>query len=459
MLIEVVSHTMVSPEDNLVDFIVNTGYNDIPEETLNFTKQLSMKTIAGMVAGSVQPTGRKMVNYTATRSSEKSEAGVIGCGFQTSLTDAILANATFAHASELEDDMIDSERGVSSWDITTFPVTFTLAERYRLSGKEFLTASAVGLEVLTRLSLSPNKGPKSDIPLQSASMGAAAAAAKAMRLDKEAVSNSLGLASGGGFVFTPLTGTEAHYLDSAFQCTRGFRAAELAKDGFTGELHIDELFTALYGDDAIPADEVVAELGEEWLFRNIGIKKYPCCFFTHKYLDLLNELVAEADAAPADIESIHATTGAVEANLIDIPDPKTAEDAKFSLQHLLGAALVEGDVNYGQVSEESLTEPAYVDARSKVSVSVGSETDVPFSEPARITLELTSGDTINGEREHMIGSPQEPLSEEDHLELYRKFTKAALNQETIEATETQIADMENLQDLQKLSEALVYREP
>lgn len=44
----------------LAEFITETQYPEIPEEVLTFTKQLAMKTIAGMVVGSSLPPQEKL---------------------------------------------------------------------------------------------------------------------------------------------------------------------------------------------------------------------------------------------------------------------------------------------------------------------------------------------------------------------------------------------------------------
>jgi 2-methylcitrate dehydratase PrpD len=113
----------------LARFVVETRYPEIPEEITNFTKGLVLKTVAGTLAGSITPSGRKISNIIKSRNS-RDEAGAIGCGFKTSLWDSTFLNAFLAHASELEDD---SFLGGVSWDITVIPLLLPLAEKMRIS--------------------------------------------------------------------------------------------------------------------------------------------------------------------------------------------------------------------------------------------------------------------------------------------------------------------------------------
>ncbi len=100
----------------LAEFAVKTKFADIPPRTVEFIKVLALKTVAGMLVGSTMPVGRRAIQSTKARG-HLPEVGVIGCGFKTSLWNAVLNHGIFAHGAELEDDSF--LRG-TSWDITTF---------------------------------------------------------------------------------------------------------------------------------------------------------------------------------------------------------------------------------------------------------------------------------------------------------------------------------------------------
>ena len=44
----------------LAEFAVETKFEDIPKEVIEFTKGLTLKTVAGMLVGSKKPSGQKM---------------------------------------------------------------------------------------------------------------------------------------------------------------------------------------------------------------------------------------------------------------------------------------------------------------------------------------------------------------------------------------------------------------
>ena len=87
----------------LAEFAVNTKIEDIPQETLTFAKCLTLKTIAGMLAGSETTSAKKMKDVIIQQSLS-GDCSVIGGKLKTSLWEAILLGGFFAHAKELEDD-------------------------------------------------------------------------------------------------------------------------------------------------------------------------------------------------------------------------------------------------------------------------------------------------------------------------------------------------------------------
>lgn len=132
--------------ETLAEYIVSTDLKDFPAETVEYAKNLILHSICGMLAGSVEPTGKKITRYVSELGGTP-EAGVIGSGFRTSVENAVLADGTFAHAAELEDDFFP---GASSL-ITVFPVLLPLADKLKLSGKDVIEAFVVGTEILGRL--------------------------------------------------------------------------------------------------------------------------------------------------------------------------------------------------------------------------------------------------------------------------------------------------------------------
>jgi 2-methylcitrate dehydratase PrpD len=434
----------------LARFVVEARYPKIPEEIGNFTKGLVLKTVAGMVAGSVTPSGRKMSNIIKLRNLRE-DVGVIGCGFKTSLWESIFLNAFIAHASELEDD---SFAGGVSWDITVIPLLFPLAEHIRISGKTLMEALIVGLEVHTRTCLFSTD--HLGVVVFPGAVGPAAAGAKALGLDVEQTASALGLAMSGPAISLVNLGTDAHFFESALQCLQGIMAAEMAKEGMSSNPDIDTYLTNFLGKEKIMPEKITTDLGKEWQLHNIGIKKYPCCFFTHRQIDLVLELKGENNLLLEDVEKIEVHASPAD-EWCNRPEPKSLGDLQFSFQHLLGSAMLDGDVNFNHIDTDILADTRYKEARSKVEVIIHPDrSKVLVESPAQVIVKMKDGKQFSGERKFTIGSPQEPLTMDQYKELYSKFTSGILSNDQIDRTAEALLNLEKLNDVIELMDILTF---
>ena len=435
----------------LARFVVKTNYPEIPQNVLEFTKGLILKTTAGMIAGSGMPSSRKITKIIKDRKLPE-EVGVVGCGFKTSLWESVFLNAFFAHAAELEDD---SFGGGVFWDITVVPLVFSLAEHLRLSGKSLIEAIVVGMETHARTCsfTSDHLG----IGIVPGSVGPAAAAAKALGLDVERTASALGLAMSGNAVSIINYGTDAHYFESALQSLQGIMAAEMAKEGMTSNPDIAVYLSSLLGKEKVRPEKIVEDLGKKWLLRNIWIKKYPCCFYTHRQIDILLELQKQHRLSYEDVEKIDVNISPAD-EPCNRPEPKSLGDLQFSFQHVLGAAMLDGDVNYSHINTDILYDPKYKEARSKVNIIPHPElSDLMLVDPARLTIKMKDGGEFSGERQYPIGSPEEPLSTTEIGKLYQKFTKGVLSEKQIEKTLELLLNLEKLSDVEQLVDAITFR--
>jgi len=440
----------------LSEFSTRTRFEEIPPGTVEFTKGLCLKTVAGMLRGSGMPTGLKAAKASLQRA-HAPEAGVIGSGFRTSLWNAVLNNAFFAHASELEDDRFG---GLGTcWDITVLPVTFTFADKLRLSGKELLELSAIGLEVHARTCLFYPQGYLGMTVIPGA-MGPAAAAARALGLDVPQTVSALGLAMAAAPIAYTSFGTDSHYFESAMQSLQGLIAAELAQQGATGNADIVTFMSRLIGNERVDAARFVQNLGTEWMLNAIWIKKYPCCFFLHRYIDSFLELTAAERLEYDQIDRVTAHISQVD-RVCDRPDPQTFDDMQFSFHHILAAVMRDGDVNFSHITDRARTDPRLLEARRKVEVVFHPEWTSTYAmgTPARLDITLKSGRQLTRERSHVIGSPQEPLTLGQFKALFVKFTRDVLPEEELRWVADALVNLETLDraDVEKLSLALMRR--
>lgn len=443
--------------EKLAEFIVETEFQDIPTTTTNFIKQLTLKCVAGMLAGSAVASSKKILRYVKQRV-EMPEAGVIGCGFKSSLESATLANGYFAHASELEDDQFPGG-GVS--DITVWPTLVPLAENLRLSGKEFIEAAFVGAEVQNRIAYFASAVTDGigivGLPFYGI-FGATAAAAKCYRLDYEETRAALGIAMTQGLGYMHTWGTDTHFFESATVCRNGTAIASLAKLGMSSNPDFERWLNALAGKGRIELDKIVHGLGEPPFYvDNIWIKKYPCCFFTHRYADAVGILIGENKLGYDDVKTVTLEVGPMD-NIVNRPNPKNVEDSKFSVQHVVASLMLEKDINLETFTEEKVQNDKFREARSKVHVHVNEDWPRRYmSGIAHVDIIMKNGDKISKDMEQSIGSPKLPLTNEQIENLYAKYSQVTLSMDQIKQTLKMIQNLEKSWDLLELADILTFR--
>ena len=427
--------------EKLVRFSVQTKLADIPENVTEFVKGLILKTVAGMLAGSSMPAGRKVAKFVKEMGGAP-EVGVVGCGFRVPLWQAVFADAFFAHASELEDDRF---RGGTSWDITVVPIILPLAEKLKLSGADIVEASAVGLEVLSRTSQFFPQG-HMGLTVVPGSIGPAATVAKALRLDEEQTRSAFGLAMSGVPVSYLNFGTDAHYFETALQSLNGLVAAELSRYGMSSNPDIATYLVKLLGEDRVDGHKIADGLGVEWQLCDIWVKKYPCCFYTHRYIDALLGVMKEEGILSGQIESVTVHVAAGAAEICNRPEPQSLGDLQFSFHHALAAAMLDKDVNFSHFTEDKIPEPTFKEARSKVKVVVHPEwaSTFPMDTPAHIVVRLSDGKELLREKRYPVGSREEPLTKDEFQRLFHKFVSGVLESQQAGYAAAALSNLEQL---------------
>jgi 2-methylcitrate dehydratase PrpD len=438
--------------DQITEFVADTDFEDIPKETISFTKHLSSKIVAAMLSGSVTLAGRKIAEYIKSKEGS-AEAGVIGAGFRCVLEDAVFVNGITSHAAELEDDQFPS----ATSDITIFPVIFPMAEKLRLTGKEILVGSALGIEIMNRVGMFPlsSKG-YTDLPFYGV-IGAAVTAGKALKLSPRQLKWAIGIALGraGGFIVN--FGTDGHYIESAGACRDGLMAALLAQKDMTGNPDIEKWLEELCTGLSIDPGKIIQDLGgSTWRVHEIWVKKYPCCFLTHRHIDMMLEILAEYKIHYEHIKEIKIDVGPVDYTC-DRPQPADPEDARFSFQHIMAALMLDGDIDSYHFSVEKLNDPRFRKAWAKVSVVNHSDWPPEFmSGVARIALLLNNGEKIVKDRKQALGGPELPLTADQFKRLYHKYTKNILKPEDIEDTWKTLSELEHIDDLSFFLDKIIF---
>lgn len=332
--------------ERLAQWIVATKDEDVPEAACAQAKKSILDYIGTAIQGSTTVQGKMMLDLTREMGGNP-QARVIATDIRTATASAALANGTMGHAEDYDD-----LGGVGGHPATVLtPTTLAVAEELNLSGRQMLTAWAVGYEVGTRLSA--NVHPERDWHPTAifGTMGAAAAASKAMGLDAWKTRMALGIAGShaGGLRRNFGTMTKPYHPGNAARS--GIMAAKLASRGYTADADIIEGrqgYADNFGGPKCNIPAMTHFLGQLWYLAAEGtrIKPWPCCGGNHQTLTHLFRFLKEHPLKAEQIESIEHVGPSVPCTgaLLRWDVGSEGLEGKFSLRYNIAAAIIDGKV-------------------------------------------------------------------------------------------------------------------
>jgi 2-methylcitrate dehydratase PrpD len=435
----------------LADYVSATSYHDIDAVVIERAKDLSLRGLGSAARGAQMVVSRLMVDYVRTQGAP-AEAAVIGHGFRTSAQWAAVLNCTASHCTELED---------VAWPDATYtcfliPTVFALGEKLKASGRDILEAIVIGFEVTSRPGvILADAGGVARGWLTGALLGVvgvAAAAAKMLRLSPEQTHHALAVAASFGAGLNRQTGSGAHVIEPGFAGRNGIMAAELAARGLTGNPAIFE-GRAGYWDAIAGEPEIDFPLGRGADFRimAVGMKKYPCCYLTQRIIDGVLELKAQNGLSAEDIDSVEVGVNAIFPQILKYPDPGNAEEARFSLPHIIAAAISGESMSVETFTEAKVKDPALVAQRGKVKMVVHPEWgSAQLGEKNTLKISARDGRLLEKVCVTAKGDPENPLTREEVLASFRACTDQVMAQDAQARAAALLCALETTPDVSEL---------
>jgi len=443
--------------ERIADFIVATGFEQIPREAVDFGRGAILDCLGVTLAGSQDPSGKIVTEYVKELGGNP-EAGVIGGGFKTSAPQAALANGTMAHALDYDDVAIS---WVGHPTAALLPAVLALGERGKLSGREVLEGYIIGFEGGAKLGAGIGPGHYAwgwHATVTLGTMGAAAAAAKMLRLDAPQTGMALGIATSlaGGTRQNFGTMTKPFHAGSAAR--NGVVAALLAKRGFTADEAILENplgFCKLFsGGGDFDIAKATQGLGDPFdiVTPGVSMKPYPCCRFTHRCVDAILYLIKEYRPRAEDVERVACKTAEFVPQVVIHSRPRSGLEGKFSMQYCMAIALLDGEVGLRQFSDEKVLDPKAQELLKRVEY-VHPDGLTPLH-PEVVTIKLKDGRELCHEVAIAKGDPGNPMGEEELAAKYRDCASFVLSPEDIQKSLDMVSHLEDLEDITELIDLL-----
>lgn len=417
----------------VADFILKTGYGDIPAEVIEIGKKNMLDGFGLSLAGSAAATGRLSREYIRSLGPCGGKATVAGTAMKASPRFAAFLNGISIHAFDYDDTQLalgkDRVYGLLMHPtVTALPPAFALAEPEGSSGKDLMLAYHLGVEVECKIAqaISPRCyengfhttgvcGP----------FGAAAAGLKLRHLNLDQCLNAFGVAGAEGSGLRENFGTMTKPFHAGHAAESGIVAVDLAALGWTAAQNILEAaggFFHAYGGSYDP-EYIVGRLGSPWTFADPGvsIKPYPCGSLTHPGMDEMMRLIRQNNITAGEVESVDVGTNSRCYNTLIRHDPQTGLEAKFSMEFCLAILLLERKAGLGEFTDAVVRRPDVQAMIRRVHYHVS-----PVAEAAGynkmttiLDVHLKDGRTISGRADFARGSPQHPMSYDDVADKFR----------------------------------------
>ncbi|MEM6486497.1 MAG: MmgE/PrpD family protein [Pseudomonadota bacterium] len=325
------------------------------------------------------------------------------------------------------------------------PTALAAGIHHSVRGKDLLTAIALGYDLACHTSHTPMSTPAD-------SYGAAGCSAWLARLAPAQIAFAIRVAA----LMSPRSGSEdfeTNNLTVAQQAASCVLATELVEAGYPISRARSESLQAPKFNFSRPSYP-----GES--FNELYRKPYPCCRDIHRAIDaalqlrasaqdLFSSIVTEAvhDHAASQIDSIDVEVpSSLAGPVYALPAGEYYKSYQFSIPYVIAVALVDGAVGLEQFTESRSGDPNVHYLQSKVRLQQEEPTG-RAAKFARITVRLSTGETLESECTDATGSPDKPLTEEDLFEkLHENAESAGLNVTTLAQNLRTLAAAEDVAD-------------
>jgi 2-methylcitrate dehydratase PrpD len=393
----------------LARFVVETKWEDIPEQARHEAKRALLNFFAVAIAGCrTEPV--ELALKTLAEFSGGKQATIVGRTERIDALGAAFLNAAGANVFDYCDTHLPT---VVHPTAPLAPALLALAELRRVTGPELLLAFVLGFEIECRVggAVSPGHYPKGwHITSTCGVFGSAAGAAKLLGLNENQVVWTLGNAATQSAGLCECLGWPAKSVSVGNAARNGLFSALLAEKGFSGPAEPiagAQGFLAAMGEP--PNWAALTEgLGKTWEVNDNSLKPYPAGFVIHPLLDCALDWRRQHPGAA--VERVAVRGNPLLLQRTDRPEVATGRESQVSLQHAVAAALVLGKAGLDQFTDACVEDPVVKEMRRKVEVA---------SDPAISTIAVEMDFWTTDGKKHSVstqaarGSSANPLKDSE----------------------------------------------
>lgn len=452
-----------------IDYALGCKFEDLPRDVVECAKKLIFDGIAIMIAGSSAGGIGTLVDLFREWGG-KPEGTILVFGDKVPAPNAVACNAAMARANDYG---ALHERAIVHMNDPLVPACLAIAEcQGGISGREYISALVVGMEIMARLGLSLNMAfLKTGFQATNhiGSFGTALSTGKLLGLDHHQLTQALGITYGqiAGTVQATVEGSVMVRIQQGFAAEIGMRSAIMARKGIDGPT---EVFQGKFGyfpvfhQNQYDPSKATAQLGRQYEIKNVSIKSFPCCFLSHFANAAMLQLVQEEGISFRDVDEILVRVNQGVYNVVCDPlskkrNPTTAREALFSLPYTVAAVLVRNHVSLEDFTTEAIQDPVVRDMANKVTPMVDQKIEEEYGReirPAIVEVTLRNGRKASRRVDFVKGHPNNPMTLEEVEEKFKTCLPFAARPLSPGKVSALIAAIKNFEALPDVSRVVQY---
>ena len=456
--------------DEVAGFAISTTTADIANDVAHLAKRSVIDGIGLAFAGARAECGHIAQRYLeALGIARQQGCTVVGTPMKVPARFAAFANGLAIHADDYDDTQLavakDRVYGLLTHPTApVLPPVLAIGERDHRSGADVMLAYQVGVEVECKVAeaIAPRHYQHGFHSTASCgSIGAAAAAARLIGLDREAMRRAISIGATQATGLRENFGTMTKPFHAGRAAENGMVAAEIAALGFTASpngLEADRGFFRAAGG-GYAAEMIEGKLGRPWTFESPGvsIKPHPSGSLTHPGMAVMMGLIRQHDLRADQVKRVTVGTNHNMPNALIHHRPKNELQAKFSMEFCMAILLLERRGGLEEFTDAVVNRPDVQAMIAKVDFGVNAEAEAAgFDKMTTIVdIDLVDGRRVSGRADFGKGSPANPMSD---AELSDKFRQCAawgrVSSERAEAILATLWRIESVADINELTRLL-----
>jgi 2-methylcitrate dehydratase PrpD len=392
----------------LAAFASDLTFDQLPPALVLHLKLALLDTFAAAFAASgLSDACGGVLAYAAGQTGQPS-ARVWTTGERLFAPAAAFANGVLARALDC-DDIIENPQIHVSVAVVPSVLAITDGLPTPVSGRDLLTALAVGSEVQCRLAAAmAARQDHARFPMMLATqifgyVSGTVASGRLLGLAPPALRSAIGLASmqaaGTEEMVVHAANSQGKNIYAGFSNQGAVQSALLARHGVLADGAALEgqagLFAALFGGRYDP-EILTADLGARFLATRTCFKYWPGTLVSHAFIEAALLIRSREQIGPGEIAEVRATVGvwgrAMSEPLAMRRAPPSASAAMNSLPFILGTALQNRTVSLTDFFEPARNDPAVLAMAARVTTVFDAAMINPNGlEPALLTITTTDG--------------------------------------------------------------------